>query len=99
MFYGLAYWKFVPRMRALDNQVFVAAVSFARDKSSSVGWGHSTVVSPDGAIIASAGHEEALVYADIDLSLVETIGNQFAVVSKRRNDLYDVVRKDKEKCM
>ena len=98
MFHGLAYWKFVPRMRALDNQVFVAAVSFSRDeKASFVSWGHSTVISPDGGIIASAGHEEALVYADIDLSLVETIRNQFAVVSKRRNDLSDVVRKDKEK--
>lgn len=33
--------------RAVDNQVYVAAVSPARDeKASYVAWGHSTVVNP-----------------------------------------------------
>lgn len=94
---GPAHWELLQRARAIDNQVFVATVSPARDeKASYVAWGHSTVVSPWGEVIAKTEHEEAIVYSDIDLSLVETIRNQVPVTSQRRKDIYDVIRKDKE---
>ncbi|OWK00561.1 NIT2, partial [Cervus elaphus hippelaphus] len=44
---GPAHWELLQRGRAVDNQVYVATASPARDeKASYVAWGHSTVVSP-----------------------------------------------------
>ncbi|UYV71482.1 NIT2 [Cordylochernes scorpioides] len=44
---GPRHWKLLQQARAVDNQVFVAAVSPARDSSASyVAWGHSSLVSP-----------------------------------------------------
>ena len=41
------HWDLLLRSRALDNQLFVAGVSVARDEDASyVAWGHSTVVHP-----------------------------------------------------
>ena len=93
---GPAHWELLQRARALDNQVFVATVSPARDeKASYIAWGHSTVVSPWGEIIATTEHEEAIVYTDIDLKMVDNVRNQVPVTSQRRHDLYEVARKDK----
>ncbi|KAJ8253421.1 hypothetical protein GJAV_G00212760 [Gymnothorax javanicus] len=65
---GPAHWELLQRGRALDNQVFVATASPARDESASyVAWGHSSVVNPWGEVIAKAGSEETVLYADIDL--------------------------------
>lgn len=44
---GPAHWECLIRGRAVDNQLFVAAISPARDASASyVAWGNSTVVNP-----------------------------------------------------
>ena len=44
---GPAHWELLLKSRALDNQLFVAGVSVARDEDASyVAWGHSTVVDP-----------------------------------------------------
>lgn len=41
-----------PTTRAVDNQVYVATASPARDETASyVAWGHSTVVSPWSVMI------------------------------------------------
>jgi omega-amidase len=52
--------------RALDNQVYVAGVSPARDeKATYIAWGHSTIVNPWGEVVAKASAEAAIIYADI----------------------------------
>ncbi|XP_013875688.1 omega-amidase NIT2 isoform X2 [Austrofundulus limnaeus] len=44
---GPAHWELLQRARAVDNQVFVATASPARDEAASyVAWGHSSVVNP-----------------------------------------------------
>ncbi|NWX87221.1 NIT2 amidase, partial [Nothoprocta ornata] len=77
--------------RALDNQVYVATASPARDENASyIAWGHSTVVNPWGEVIAKAGAEEALLYADIDLKKLAEIREQIPVLKQKRKDLYSV---------
>lgn len=52
---GPAHWEALIRSRALDNQVYVAAVSPARDDGASyVAWGHSTTIDPWGKVVAKA---------------------------------------------
>ncbi|XP_072287646.1 omega-amidase NIT2 [Pyxicephalus adspersus] len=93
---GPAHWELLQRARALDNQVYVATVSPARDeKASYIAWGHSTVVSPWGEVIAKAGSDETITSADIDLQYLADIRQQIPIHSQRRHDLYSVEEKPK----
>ncbi|XP_038065678.1 omega-amidase NIT2-like isoform X2 [Patiria miniata] len=88
---GPAHWELLQRGRALDNQLYVATVSPARDASASyTAWGHSTAVSPWGEVIATAEAEEKIVYADIDPGYVDEVRSQIPVGSQKRSDLYEV---------
>lgn len=88
---GPAHWELLQRGRAVDNQVYVATASPARDEAASyVAWGHSTVVNPWGEVIAKAGPEETIIYADIDLQYLADIRQQIPITSQRRDDLYTV---------
>uniref|UniRef100_A0A7N6A4T9 omega-amidase n=1 Tax=Anabas testudineus TaxID=64144 RepID=A0A7N6A4T9_ANATE len=88
---GPAHWELLQRGRALDNQVYVATASPARDETASyVAWGHSTVVNPWGEVISKAGAEETVIYADIDLQYLADIRQQIPITTQRRDDLYTV---------
>ncbi|CAL8271572.1 omega-amidase NIT2 [Gadus morhua] len=88
---GPAHWELLQRARALDNQLYVATASPARDETSSyVAWGHSTVVNPWGEVISTTGSEEAVVYADIDLQYMAEVRRQIPVTVQKRDDLYAV---------
>ncbi|RIA91993.1 carbon-nitrogen hydrolase [Glomus cerebriforme] len=86
---GPLHWELLQRSRALDNQFFVATCSPARDMSATYhAWGHSTIVDPSGQILATTEHEEAIIYADIDLEQIKVIRQSIPVSSQRRFDLY-----------
>ncbi|XP_018605677.1 omega-amidase NIT2 [Scleropages formosus] len=88
---GPAHWELLQRGRAVDNQVYVATASPARDETASyVAWGHSMVVSPWGEVISKAGAEETVVYADIDLQYLAEVRQQIPITSQRRGDMYTV---------
>ncbi|KAM4795109.1 omega-amidase NIT2 [Rhinophrynus dorsalis] len=92
---GPAHWELLQRARALDNQVYVATASPARDeKATYVAWGHSTVVSPWGEVIAKAGSEETVLSTDIDLQYLAEIREQIPIHTQRRLDLYSVEAKN-----
>ncbi|XP_012936446.1 omega-amidase NIT2 [Aplysia californica] len=88
---GPAHWELLQRGRALDNQVYVATASPARDTQASyTAWGHSSVVNPWGEVISTTDEKESIVYADIDLERMEEIRNQVPLRNQRRHDLYRV---------
>lgn len=88
---GPAHWELLQRARAVDNQLYVAAVSPARNPQSTyTAWGHSTVVSPWGDIVATTEHEPTIIYADIDLSKVDEMRGNIPVYQQKRKDLYEV---------
>ncbi len=65
---GPLHWELLQRARAVDNQVYVATVSPARNPASKYqAWGHSSVVDPWGAVVATTEHDEAIIYADIGM--------------------------------
>ncbi|KAI9499171.1 carbon-nitrogen hydrolase [Zychaea mexicana] len=91
---GPMHWELLQRARAMDNQMYVAACSPARDGSASyVAWGHSTVVDPKGAVIATCDEKETIVYADIDPEEVQSIRRNIPLYSQRRFDIYGDVAK------
>lgn len=88
---GPAHWELLQRGRALDNQLYVATVSPARDTGAKyVAWGHSTVVNPWGEVIATTEHEETILYADIDPAYVEEVREQIPTRNQKRDDMYTV---------
>lgn len=67
---GPQYWELVHRARAADNQLFVAAISPARNENATyVVYGHSMVIDPTGKILAQAGTPEEIVFQEIGKSI------------------------------
>lgn len=86
---GPAHWDITMRARALDNQIFFAANSPARDEEGIyVAYGNSCVASPWGDFIAHADEKECILYADIDLEYEDSIRNQLPLLKHRRPELY-----------
>ncbi len=86
---GPAHWELLIRTRAMDNQVYFAAASPARDPSASyVAYGNSMVSSPWGTILCRAGEGEEVVYADIELPEVGRVRNELPLLKHRRPEVY-----------
>ncbi|KAI8373433.1 carbon-nitrogen hydrolase [Choanephora cucurbitarum] len=86
---GPLHWELLQRARAVDNQMYVAACSPARDLSASYhAWGHSTVVDPKGVVIATCEENETIVYADIDPKQVQEVRTNIPLYDQRRFDIY-----------
>ncbi len=86
---GPAHWKTVLRTRAIDNQIFVAAASPARNRSSSYkAYGHSLAVDPWGEVLVEAGEGEESLFVDIDLDKVEEIRKRLPLLESLRPEIY-----------
>ena len=86
---GPAHWDISMRARALDNQVYFAAVSPARDMEGVYqAYGSSCIATPWGDFLAKADEKETIVYGDIDLDYVESVRQQLPLLKHRREALY-----------
>ena len=82
---GPAHWEIVMRARAIENQIFLAAISQGKNPQSSYkAYGHSMVVSPWGDILAEAGEDEQIIYADIDPDIIVETRNRLPLLKKRK---------------
>ena len=91
---GLAHWEMSFRMRALDNQVFLAGCAPARDlQSSYTAWGHSIVTDPWGSVVAELDENEGILTAELDFARLEQVRAELPLLKHRRTDCYDIIRK------
>lgn len=91
---GPAHWEISFRMRALDNQVFLAGCAPARDlQSSYTAWGHSIVTEPWGSVVAQLAEEEGILTAELDFARLEQVRAELPLLKHRRTDFYDVIKK------
>ncbi|XP_021890710.1 omega-amidase, chloroplastic isoform X1 [Carica papaya] len=89
---GPLHWELLQRARAADNQLYVATCSPARDPSAGyIAWGHSTLVGPFGEVLATTEHDEDIVMAEIDYSMMELRRASLPTIKQRRGDLYQLV--------
>jgi omega-amidase len=54
-------------------------------------WGHSTAVSPWGDVLATRDETAGIVYADLDLQLVDDMRHAIPTARQKRTDLYSLV--------
>ncbi len=91
---GPAHWKTLLRSRAMDNQIFIAAASPARNENASyVAYGHSLICNPWGEVIKEAGSGEEIIYSTINLEDISKIRKELPVLSNRRDDVYSLSEK------
>lgn len=91
---GPAHWETLLRCRALDNQLFIAAVSPARDpKAGYVAYGHSMVTGPWGDVKVQADEKACIKTVEINFRERISIMEQLPLLKHKRNDLYETVLK------
>lgn len=92
---GPAHWELLIRGRSVDNQLYVAGVSPARDTSADyTAYGCSMVSSPYGEIVARAdGGDEQIVYAEVSSALIDETRTNLPYLSQKRDDLYELRKK------
>lgn len=86
---GPAHWELLMRSRALDNQLYFAACSPARDLSGVYqAFGHSCIVNPWGEYCGKTDSRESIVYGKIDFDYVDEVRGQIPIISQRKPELY-----------
>ena len=77
------------RSRALENHAFVAYANAVGAASGYVFEGGSCLVDPLGRVLCDAGHDETVVWADLDVAVAEESRAAGDYLSQRRPELYD----------
>lgn len=84
----LHHWRTLLTARAIENQMYVIACNRMGESGETSFFGHSMVIDPWGEIVAEAGEEETILFADIDLALVDEVRTRIPVFEDRRPTLY-----------
>ena len=84
----IRHWQALLRARAIENQMFVAAVNGVGPSGQEQFGGLSAVIEPWGEPVAEAGAAEVLLTVEIDLGQADEARRRFPVLKDRRADLY-----------
>ncbi|KAI5859025.1 carbon-nitrogen hydrolase [Tricharina praecox] len=87
---GPLHWELLARARAVDNQVWVAMCSPARELEGTgyVAWGESMVVDPNGLVMEKAGPGEETVMVELMPERIAEVRSGIPVGTQRRFDVY-----------
>ncbi len=86
---GPAHWHVTFRARAIENQVYIACASPARNNNSKYkAYGHSLVVDPWGKVISEAGNREKIIYAIVNPEVMNRTRIELPLLKHRRKELY-----------
>jgi len=95
---GPAHWKMTAKTRALDNQVYFAAVSPAVDWNATYNaYGHTIFVDPWGRVVDELDDGEGLLVCELENELIEKVRKELPLMKHRRTDLYEIIFKGDEK--
>ena len=87
----IQHWKVLLQARAIENQMFVAAVNNVGQTGSETFGGASAIISPWGEVLAEGnGQDESLLSAEVDFDEVARIRQTIPVFQDRRPDLYQL---------
>jgi predicted amidohydrolase len=87
---GMAHWHTLLRARAIESQAFVfAAAQGGTHENGRETFGHSLAISPWGEILCEGDVHPNVVFADVDLQLLEDVRRR--VPSLQHDRAFDVV--------
>lgn len=84
----LSHWDLFLRTRAVENSLFMVGINTTGRNPVDDYCGGSMAVSPSGDVISGPIKDEGLLYADIDMDLVEGRDSVPDSLSDRRDELY-----------
>lgn len=93
---GPMHWELLHKSRALDNNVFLALCSPARNVETPdvyQCYGHSSIVNPFARTLATTDHEETIISAEIDKKEIKEIQQQIPTWNQKRGDMYELIKK------
>jgi len=76
------------RARAMENSLFVTVANCTGSGRDAEFFGGSSIIDPSGRVLAEAGVGEAVLVADIDLSVISTVVAGTDYLAGRRPELY-----------
>jgi len=92
---GMAHWHTLLRARAIESQAFVfAAAQGGLHENGRETFGHSLVISPWGEILSEGGVQSTVIFADVELQLLEDVRRR--VPSLKHDRPFDVVHAEAE---
>ncbi|KAI0019328.1 carbon-nitrogen hydrolase [Xylariomycetidae sp. FL0641] len=93
---GPLYWRLQGQARAMDNQLYVALCSPARDMNASYhAWGHSLIVDPMAQVVVEAEEEQSTVSWELDGAKIDETRKGIPLTGQRRFDVYPDISKGK----
>lgn len=88
---GAVHWEITMRTRAIDNQIFLLAISPARvPESDYQPWGHSLIADPWGQISGEAQLAPEIIVRNLDLGRLAEVRAELPLLQHRRTDLYQL---------
>ena len=86
---GRDHWEVLLRARAIENQAFVLAPNQVGEAPPHFdSYGHTAIVDPWGAVLASAPDGECFIAADLDLAAQDRIREELPSLANRRPAAY-----------
>lgn len=86
---GPAHWHTTNKARALDNQIYLASVSPARNPDNKyIAFGHSMITDPWGQIVSEADEKESIIISDISLDYLDKIREELPLLKHRKPAVY-----------
>jgi predicted amidohydrolase len=80
----IEHWSILARARAIENQAWVVACNTAGTHNGVLMGGRSVVVDPRGTVVAEAGDDEEILYAEVDPAAVREWRQAFPALTDRR---------------
>ena len=91
---GAMHWELLARARAVDNQIYVAMCSPARDMSADYNaWGHSLIVDPSAKVLAQAEESETIIESNLEGDKIAEARKGIPLSAQRRFDVYPDITK------
>lgn len=93
---GPLHWSLQGQARAMDNQVYVALCSPARDVNATYpAYGHSLVVDPMAQVLVEAEEKETIVTVELNGEKIEETRKGIPLRDQRRFDVYPDISQGK----
>lgn len=87
----IEHWRVLLRARAIENQMYIAAVNRVGESKGEIFGGFSAIVDPWGELLVEGDDAESLITAEIDLGKVGHIRKLIPVMDDRRAEIYGLV--------
>jgi predicted amidohydrolase len=86
---GRDHWEVLLRARAIEDQVFVVAPNQSGEAPPHYSsFGHSTIVDPWGAVLATAPDGEGFIAAELDFAAQDRVRESLPSLANRRPEAY-----------